>query len=57
MYANQTWTVEGEEVANERYAEYLATVLPQPADYLELRALMKETDWILPKKQDMPDIA
>jgi len=57
MYAGQTWTVEGEEVSNERYAEYLASVLPQPADYMELRALMRETDWILPKKQDMPDTA
>jgi len=57
MYAQQQWTVEGEEISNGHYAEYLASVLPSTGDYMELRALMKENDWILPKKQDMPDTA
>jgi hypothetical protein len=55
QWAHQCWTIEGEPVSQERYAEYLATVLPQPADYLLLRDIMKDDDWIAPKKQDMPD--
>jgi benzoyl-CoA 2,3-epoxidase subunit B len=57
MYAHQHWTVEGDEVSPERYAAYLAGVLPQPDDYFHLRDLMKDNDWIAPKKQDMPDTA
>jgi benzoyl-CoA 2,3-dioxygenase component B len=57
MYAHQRWTIEGSEISAEKYAEYLATVLPQPDDYFALRATMKDNDWITPKKQDMPDTA
>ncbi len=55
MYARQCWTVEGTEISPDRYEAYLATVLPQPADYFALRDIMKDDDWIAPKKADMPD--
>jgi hypothetical protein len=57
MYGHQTWTIEGSEISQEKYAEYLANVLPQPADYLRLRELMKDNDWIAPKKQGDLDTA
>ncbi len=55
LYAHQCWTIEGEELSPDRYQAYLTTVLPQPADYFALRDIMKDDDWIAPKKQDMPD--
>src|SRR5437867_2084302 len=55
MFAHQHWTIDGEELAPEKYSAYLAAVLPQPEDYFRLRALMKDNDWIAPKKQDMED--
>jgi hypothetical protein len=58
MYGHQKWNVEGtEEFSNGAYDAYLGKVLPQKEDYLELRALMRENDWIAPKKQDMADTA
>jgi hypothetical protein len=57
MYAHQRWTVDGKDVSPERYAEYLVQVLPQPEDYHRLRELMKDNDWIAPKKGDLPDTA
>jgi benzoyl-CoA 2,3-dioxygenase component B len=55
VYAHQCWTVDGREISRDRYEEYLTSVLPQPADYFALRDIMKDDDWIAPKKQDMPD--
>ena len=55
QYAHQCWTIEGEPVSPERYQDYLAGVLPTDADYLRLRDVMKENDWITPKKSDLPD--
>jgi len=55
VYAHQHWTVEGREISPDGYEEYLTSVLPQPADYFALRDIMKDDDWIAPKKQDMPD--
>jgi benzoyl-CoA 2,3-dioxygenase component B len=57
MYAHQHWTIEGNEISQEKYAEYLANVLPQPADYQLLRDVMKDNDWIAPKKQELSDTA
>jgi hypothetical protein len=55
QYAHQHWTIDGEPISEERYAAYLESVMPKPADYHALRSLMKENDWITPKKADMPD--
>ena len=58
MYGGQKWNFEGtKQFTNGQYDAYLETVLPQKDDYLALRALMKENDWITPKKQDMADTA
>jgi benzoyl-CoA 2,3-dioxygenase component B len=54
-FAHQCRTIEGEDISSERYPAYLASVTPQPEDYFRLRSLMKDNDWIAPKKQDMPD--
>jgi 1,2-phenylacetyl-CoA epoxidase catalytic subunit len=55
QWAHQCFSIEGEPMSAERYAEYLKEVLPQPSDYLRLREVMKDSDWIAPKKQEMPD--
>jgi hypothetical protein len=58
MYGGQKWNTEGtEEFTNGKYEAYLKDVLPQPDDYHALRALMRENDWIAPKKADTPDTA
>jgi benzoyl-CoA 2,3-dioxygenase component B len=57
VFAHQCYTVDGEDVAPEKYAEYLASVMPQPADYVRLREIMRDNDWIAPKKADMSDTA
>jgi hypothetical protein len=57
QYAHQCYTFDGEPMAQERYAEYLATVMPQPPDYARLNDILKEPDWITAKKADMPDTA
>ena len=45
----------GDAVSQERYAEYLATVLPTPEDRRLLADIFKESDWIAPKKSDTMD--
>jgi benzoyl-CoA 2,3-dioxygenase component B len=57
MYAHQKWSVDGTQEMNGQYDAYLAQVLPQTEDYMELRALMREPTWIAPKKADQPDTA
>jgi hypothetical protein len=58
MFAHQKWNIEGtEEFSNGRYDEYLKQILPQPDDYHALRAMMRDNDWITPKKSDMADTA
>ena len=55
QHAHQCRTIDGEPLAPERYPAYLAAVLPTDADYRRLRDVMKDNDWITPKKADMPD--
>jgi len=55
MYAHQCWSVDGEEISPDRYQAYLDTVLPQPADYVALREVQKDDDWIQAKKGDGAD--
>jgi benzoyl-CoA 2,3-dioxygenase component B len=57
QWAHQCYTLEGESLEQEKYAEYLASVMPQPEHYYMLRDLFKDPDWIAPKKGDMPDTA
>ena len=55
QWAHQCFTVEGDAVGQERYAEYLATVLPTADDRRILGDIFKEADWIAPKKSDSMD--
>jgi 1,2-phenylacetyl-CoA epoxidase catalytic subunit len=55
QWAHQCWTVEGEPVAQERYAAYLASVLPSLEDRARLADIFKESDWITSKKSDTLD--
>ncbi|OGT95832.1 MAG: hypothetical protein A3I79_00935 [Gemmatimonadetes bacterium RIFCSPLOWO2_02_FULL_71_11] len=55
QYAHQCWTLDGQSLDQEKYAEYLVTVLPQPEDYYRLNDVFKEPDWITPKKSDSMD--
>ncbi|MDO8665829.1 MAG: Phenylacetic acid catabolic protein [Gemmatimonadales bacterium] len=57
QWAHQHWTVDGQEISAEKYAEYLASVLPQPEHYARLKDTFKDQDWITPKKSDMPETA
>lgn len=50
QYARQHYTVDGEDISPERYDEYLASVTPGKADYAELHEVMKDHDWIEPRK-------
>jgi len=53
VYAHQRYTVDGEPVDDPaKYQAYLATVLPQAADYQRVHDIEKEPDWIEPKKAD-----
>ena len=45
-------TVAGEPLSAEQYQGYLPTVLPSEADKETLRSIMKEKDWIVPKKPE-----
>ncbi len=45
------YTVTGEPLTAEEFEKYLPTVLPSEADKEVLRAIMKENDWIVPKKE------
>ncbi len=52
QYKGMTFTIDGEPIEPERYAAYLASVLPTAEDRAILREIFKENDWILPKRGD-----
>jgi benzoyl-CoA 2,3-dioxygenase component B len=52
IYKGQTFNVDGEPIEGERYAEYVASVLPSEQDRAFLRDVFKENDWIEPRKVD-----
>jgi benzoyl-CoA 2,3-dioxygenase component B len=45
-HAGECYTMHGESVSRDRYADYLASVTPQEADYAQLRSIVKAGDWI-----------
>ena len=46
-YAGQQWSVDGaKQMTPEEYAKYAPTVLPNDKDKAELKAILKENDWI-----------
>ncbi|MGE0352908.1 MAG: Phenylacetic acid catabolic protein [Gemmatimonadales bacterium] len=49
-WARQCFTVEGDEISEERYQAYLASVTPTDEDRTFLNDLMKENAWIEAKK-------
>lgn len=49
MYAHQCYTIEGEPLDREKYADYLASVLPSAEDYARLADIVKDADWIEPR--------
>lgn len=51
-YRDKTFTVHGEPIEKERYADYVASVTPTTEDRELLRQIFKENDWIAPKKSD-----
>ena len=50
VYGRQFYTVHGEEMSPEQYPAYLASVTPTVEDRALLREVMKDNDWIEPKK-------
>ena len=48
--AQQAYSVTGERLSEDAYARHREAVLPTPADEAFLRDLMKNNDWILPKR-------
>jgi benzoyl-CoA 2,3-epoxidase subunit B len=52
QYAGQHWTVDGRPLAADEYTSYLPTVLPTEEDKELLKSIMKEKDWIVPKKEE-----
>jgi len=50
-YRGKFYTITGEPLTVEEYEKYLPTVLPTEADKEVLRTIMKEKDWIVPKKE------
>jgi len=51
-YKGQTVDLDGEPMERERYAAYVASVMPTAEDRAFLHDVFKENDWILPKKSD-----
>ncbi len=51
--ADQLYSVTGELLSDEAYAQHLEEVLPTAADEAYLHELMKDNDWIEPKKAGM----
>ena len=45
-HAGECRTVDGEPVSRDRYADYVASVTPQPADYALLGDIIKAGEWI-----------
>jgi benzoyl-CoA 2,3-epoxidase subunit B len=54
QYKGQYWTVDGKQLTSEEYASYLPTVVPTAEDKQVLASIMKENDWIAPKKEEVP---
>ena len=52
QWAHQAFDIDGNPMSEDRYKTYIAEVTPTTEDYMFLRALMKDNDWILPKKGD-----
>lgn len=50
QYAGMRFSVDGRALSEEEYARHLREVLPQPEDIAAANALMREKDWIAPKK-------
>jgi len=46
MYAHQSYDVHGNEMSQERYKNYIASVTPSKEDYDTLHDVMKDNDWI-----------
>jgi benzoyl-CoA 2,3-dioxygenase component B len=53
QYKAQCWTVDGQELNAEDYANYLPTALPTQEDKQVLASITREKDWITPKKEDL----
>lgn len=49
-YANQPYSVTGEQLGEGAYARHLEEVLPTPVDEAFLKDLMKANNWIAPKR-------
>jgi hypothetical protein len=49
-YAHQHYSIDGEEISEDRYPAYLASVLPSDEEYKDLAGLQKENIWIEPRQ-------
>ncbi len=45
-HAGECYTMDGEPLSRDRYADYLSSVTPQEADYAQLRSIVKAGEWI-----------
>ncbi len=52
QHAGRHFTLDGEPLTAEEYEKYLPTVMPSAEDDRVLASIMKEKDWILPKKEE-----
>ena len=53
QHAGKHFTLDGEPLTAEEYEKYLPTVMPSAEDDRVLASIMKEKDWILPKKEEI----
>ncbi len=53
-HRGKSYSVTGEPMTAEEYGNYLPTLLPSEEDSALLRSIMKENDWIVPKKEEVP---
>jgi benzoyl-CoA 2,3-dioxygenase component B len=53
QYKGQYWSTEGKQLTKEENEKYLPTVLPSEEDKQKLASIMKEKDWITPKKEEL----
>jgi len=56
-HAGKPYSVTGEPLGEERYAAYLADVLPSPEDERILREIFKDNDWIVPIEERSQAVA
>ncbi len=52
QHAGKHFTLDGESLTAEEFEKYLPTVMPSAEDDRVLASIMKEKDWILPKKEE-----